>query len=126
MKKQILFASLVVFAVMFSCSESLPTGNNEVEKTDEAQVAGSSEVENVEFAMDYEPVISRFEDALAVINAKQMTGEEITADDKAALDEAVKEIDKYEDASLNPNYQFRYNAAVERLAYLIENGVLDY
>lgn len=132
MKKIILFASLAVFVVMFSCSESLPTGvmgsneDEKVEKTDEAQVSESSEVEKVKFAMDYEPVISRVEDAIAVINAKLMMGEDVTDSDKAELDKAINEIDKFADVCLSSDYQFRYNVIVERLSYLIEVGAVDY
>lgn len=127
MNRLLMIALLFVCAAMFSCTGSSSTdSNNGAEKVVGTQLPESSEVENVKFAMDYEPVISRLEDAIAVMNAKLLTGEEITEGDKTELDDAIKEIDKYEDAKLQSDYQFRYNAVVERLGDLIINGVVNY
>ena len=127
MNRLLMIASLLVCAAMFSCTGSSSTdGNNDAEKVVGAQLPELSEVNNVKFVMDYEPVISRLEDAIAVMNAKLLTGEEITDGDKTELDDAIKEIDKYEDSQLQPDYQFRYNAVVEGVADLIIKGVVDY
>lgn len=91
------------------------------------RLAAFNEVEDSKFVEFYEPVMNRLEDAIAVMNAKWMKGEAVADEDKAELDAAIQEIDKYEDyANLQPDYQFRYNRIVEGVAYLILKGVVEY